>query len=87
MARLWVKLDNEPPDAARRIGCTEEARKEMLCRLLGILQLRLYPGEVAYILGLPPRCVVYRQEDLDAELEEDNELAALAAGFDEYGKG
>lgn len=91
MARLCVKLDNGPlhtvSDAARRIGTTEEARKEMLCRLLDVLQQKLYPGEVAHILGLPQHCVVYRREDLDAEMAMDNELAALAAGHDGYGKG
>lgn len=91
MARLRVKRDNTlmtVADFARLYHPNPNQRDALLLRLLNVLAAgNMSPQAMAYILDEPARNVVYDPDDLAAEAELDDDLAALAAGHDNYGKG
>lgn len=90
MVRLRVKRGNvlmAVGDFARLSTPDPLQRDEMLSRLLNVLAAGvLSPQAMAYILNEPAENVVYDPDDLAAEAEFEDVLAALAAGHDHYGK-
>lgn len=91
MARLRVKIGNTlmtVADFARLYHPDPNQRDELFSRLLNVLAAGiLSPQAMAYILNEPVKNIVYDPDDLAAERELDDDLAALAAGHDNYGKG
>lgn len=90
MVRLRVKRGNvlmAVGDFARLSTPDPLQRDEMLSRLLNVLAAGIMsPQAMAYILNEPVQNIVYDPDDLAREAELDDDLAALAAGHDHYGK-
>lgn len=90
MVRLRVKRGNvlmAVGDFARLSTPDPLQRDEMLSRLLNVLAAgNMSPQAMAYILNEPVQNIVYDPGDLAIEAELDDDLAALAAGHNHYGK-